>query len=158
MYNPWDPWLKSIPCITRGISSNFKYSNVRPKSRESGKLLLKMAIVNHRAWPKSGCGHKIFSHALRAQLLGKPPQKILATPLFFASRAAVSITNSLQCGYDNFTTDHDAHINNSAPLSPPGHYRGQHGGLTYPRHAGEFDMHVFGVCQIPYHFPTLEGG
>ena len=53
-----------------------------------------------------------------------------------------------------------------APISimphypPPGHYRGQHRGIdieTKPQ-TGAFDMYIFGICQIPYRFPTLEGG
>ena len=59
-----------------------------------------------------------------------------------------------------------AHCNSYAPINimphypPPGHYMGQHRGIDIEikPQTGAFDMHIFDVCQIPYHFPTLEGG
>jgi hypothetical protein len=53
------------------------------------------------------------------------------------------------------------HLPMKCPTTPlPGTIGGNIGGLTQKiePQTGAFDMHVFGICQIPYHFPTLEGG
>ena len=51
-------------------------------------------------------------------------------------------------------------INIMPHYPPPGQYRGQYRGIDIENQAqiGTFDIHVFRTCQIPYCFPTLEGG